>query len=124
VAPRAGIIDSLPYKLGDQAPVGAPLAIILAGDAPHARVYVPEPIRVDVEVGDSARVFVQGLHVDGRKDGLPGKVRMIRSEPGFTPYFALVGKDAARLSYLAEIELTSADARSLPAGLPVRVEFE
>ena len=49
---------------------------------------------------------------------------MIRSEPGFTPYFALVGKDAARLSYLAEIELTGEDARSLPAGLPVRVEFE
>ncbi len=124
VAPRAGIIDSLPFKLGDQAPIGAPLAIILAGDAPHARVYVPEPIRVDVEVGDSARVFVLGREVDGRQVALPGKVRMIRSEPGFTPYFALVGKDAARLSYLAEIELTGTDARALPAGLPVRVEFE
>ena len=28
---------------------------------------------------------------------------MIRSEPTFTPYFALIGKDAARLSYLAEV---------------------
>ncbi|MET0807934.1 MAG: biotin/lipoyl-binding protein, partial [Pseudoxanthomonas sp.] len=45
VAPRAGRVDSLPYKLGDQAPVGAPLAILLVGDAPYARVYVPEPIR-------------------------------------------------------------------------------
>lgn len=119
VAPRAGIIDSLPFKLGDQAPVGAPLAILLAGAAPYARVYVPEPIRVDVKVGDAARVFV-----DGREQALAGKVRMIRSEPGFTPYFALIGKDAARLSYLAEIELTGTDAQSLPAGLPVRVEFE
>ena len=124
VAPRAGIVDSLPFKLGDQAPVGAPLAILLAGDAPYARVYVPEPIRVDVKVGDSARVFVHGREVDGREHALAGKVRMIRSEPGFTPYFALIGKDAARLSYLAEIELTGTDARSLPAGLPVRVEFE
>ena len=48
---------------------------------------------------------------------------MIRSEPAFTPYYALVGKDAARLSYLAEIELTGQEARNLPAGLPVRVEF-
>jgi HlyD family secretion protein len=119
VAPRAGIVDSLPFKLGDQAPVGVPLAILLVGDAPYARVYVPEPIRIDVKVGDAARVFVAG-----RGQAIAGKVRMIRSEPGFTPYFALVGKDAARLSYLAEIELTGNDARSLPAGLPVRVEFE
>jgi HlyD family secretion protein len=48
---------------------------------------------------------------------------MIRSEPGYTPYYALVGKDAARLSYLAEIELSGEEAAQLPAGLPVRVEF-
>ena len=118
-APRAGIVDSLPYELGDQAPVGAPLAILLVGDAPYARVYVPEPVRVEVEVGDAARVFV-----DGRETPLAGRVRMVRSEPGFTPYYALVGKDAARLSYLAEIELTGKDAQRLPAGLPVRVEFD
>jgi len=117
-APRAGIVDSLPYELGDQAPVGAPLVVLLVGDAPYARVYVPEPIRVDVEVGDAARVFVDGL-----ESPLAGRVRMVRSEPGFTPYYALVGKDAARLSYLAEIELTGKDAQRLPAGLPVRVEF-
>ena len=59
VAPRAGVIDSLPYKLGDQAPVGMPLAILLVGDAPHARVYVPEPLRAGVQVGDAARVYVR-----------------------------------------------------------------
>jgi HlyD family secretion protein len=117
VAPRAGRIDSLPYKLGDQAPVGAPLAVMLVGDAPYARVYVPEPIRANVEVGDRARVFV-----DGRDGALAGRVRMIRSESSFTPYYALVGKDAARLSYLAEVQLDKA-AADLPAGLPVRVEF-
>jgi HlyD family secretion protein len=117
-APRAGRIDSLPYKLGDQAPVGAPLAILLVGDAPHARVYVPETIRANVQVGDKARVFV-----DGRDAALAGTVRMIRSEASFTPYYALTGKDAARLSYLAEIALGQ-DAAQLPAGLPVRVEFD
>ena len=117
VAPRAGVVDSIPYKLGDQAPVGAPLAILLVGDAPYARIYVPETLRVGVAVGDSVRVFVVG-----REGALAGKVRMIRSEPGFTPYYALTGEDAARLSYLAEIELGK-DAAALPAGLPVRVEF-
>lgn len=119
VAPRAGRVDALPYELGDQAPVGAPLAILLVGDAPHARVYVPEPIRAGVQVGDAAKVFV-----DGREQALQGRVRMIRREPSFTPYYALVGEDAARLSYLAEVELTGEDASGLPAGLPVRVEFD
>ena len=117
VAPRAGRVDSLPYRLGDQAPIGAPLAILLAGDAPYARVYVPEPIRVNVKVGQKARVFIQG-----RDAAIAGTVRMIRSEPSFTPYYALIGEDAARLSYLAEIQLDKA-AGELPAGLPVRVEF-
>jgi HlyD family secretion protein len=117
-APRAGRVDALPYRLGDQAPVGAPLAILLVGDAPHARIYVPETIRASVQVGDRARVFV-----DGRDGALAGTVRMIRSESSFTPYYALVGKDAARLSYLAEIELGQ-DAARLPAGLPVRVVFD
>lgn len=118
VAPRAGRVDSLPYKLGDQAPVGAPLAVLLVGEAPYARIYVPEPLRADVAVGTRARVFV-----DGRDQVYAGVVRMIRSEPSFTPYYALTGEDAARLSYLAEVQLDE-QAGDLPAGLPVRVEFE
>jgi HlyD family secretion protein len=117
VAPRDAIVDSLPYRLGDQAPVGAPLAILLVGEAPHARVYVPEPIRATVKVGQGARVFVAG-----RDAAIAGKVRMIRSEPVFTPYYALIGKDATRLSYLAEVQLDDSTGE-LPAGLPVRVEF-
>lgn len=117
VAPRAGRVDSLPYKLGDQAPVGSPLAILLVGDAPYARVYVPEPMRANVKVGQAARVFV-----DGREAAINGRVRMIRSEPTFTPYYALSGRDAERLSYLAEIALEKTGA-DLPAGVPVRAEF-
>ncbi|GAB3103537.1 HlyD family secretion protein [Lysobacter terrae] len=118
VAPRAGRVDSLPYRLGDQAPVGAPLAVMLVGGSPYARVYVPEPIRANVKVGQGARIFVEG-----REQAIPGKVRMIRNDPSFTPYYALIGEDAARLSYLAEVQLDPA-AGELPAGLPVRVEFE
>lgn len=118
-APRAGRVDSLPYRLGDQVPVGTPLAILLVGDAPYARVYVPEPLRANVKIGDRAT-----LHVDGRAETFTGKVRSIRSEASFTPYYALSGKDAARLSYLAEIVFEpAAPAAGLPAGLPVRVEF-
>ncbi|HEX7130319.1 MAG TPA: HlyD family efflux transporter periplasmic adaptor subunit [Rhodanobacteraceae bacterium] len=117
VAPRDAIVDSIPYKLGDQAPVGAPLAILLAGDAPYARIYVPEQQRASVRVGDEVTV-----HVDGRDKALHGRVRMVRSEPVFTPYYALVGEDAARLSYIAEVALGK-DAADLPAGLPLHADL-
>ncbi|KGI78648.1 HlyD family secretion protein [Oleiagrimonas soli] len=115
VAPRDGIVDSLPYRLGDQPPVGAPLAVMLVGDAPYARIYVPEPLRASVRDGERVTV-----HVDGRDKAITGRVRTIRREPVYTPYYALNGEDAARLSYLAEVALWP-DARDLPAGLPVQV---
>jgi len=117
VAPRAARVDSLPYRLGDQAPVGAALAILLAGDAPYARIYVPEPLRTSVHVGDRVRI-----RIGDQPASYEGSVRMIRSEPVFTPYYALIGEDVARLSYLAEVAL-GGDAAALPAGLPVRAEF-
>jgi len=119
LAPRAGRVDSLPYRLGDEPAPGSPVAVMLVGDAPHARVYVPEPLRAGVQVGDMATVHIGA---DGGRS-YPGRVRMIRSEPTFTPYYALTGKDAARLSYLAEVQLEGEGVGELPAGLPLRVEF-
>ncbi|RDI99712.1 HlyD family efflux transporter periplasmic adaptor subunit [Dyella solisilvae] len=116
-APRDVRVDSLPYKLGDQAQPGTPLVILLASDTPFARVYVPAPLRPSVKVGDEAVVT---LH-DGKRS-FHGKVRMIRSEPTFTPYYALSGDDATRLSYLAEIALGQ-DAKDLPQGFPLSAVF-
>jgi len=117
-APRAGRIDSLPYKLGDQPAVGSPLAVLLVGVVPYARIYVPEPLRADLRIGDEVTVSL-----DGSDRSYHGKVRSLHSEPTFTPYYALNGKDAARLSYLAEIVL-GADAAGLPAGLPLHASWK
>ena len=116
-APRDGRIDSLPYKLGDQPPAGSPLAVLLVGAAPYARIYVPEPMRAGLRIGDAVEVSI-----DGSGKSYRGKVRSLRSEATFTPYYALNGKDAARLSYLAEVVL-GADAAGLPAGLPLHASW-
>ncbi len=116
-APRSGLVDSIPFKLGDQAPVGASLVVMLAGDTPYARVYVPQPMRAQVRRNQRADVYL-----DGSETAYRGRVRLVRDTPSFTPYYALTGDDVARLSYVAEIQLQE-NASGLPAGLPLRAEF-
>ena len=70
-----------------------------------------------MRIGSVARVCIQGS-----ESAYDGRVRAIRSEPSFTPYYALVGGDVTQLSYLAEVELGT-DAKDLPIGMPVRAEF-
>jgi HlyD family secretion protein len=111
-APRAGRVDALPFHPGDQPPAGAALVSMLVGDAPYARVFVPAPRRGDLKAGDSLDVKLE----DGRT--FTAKVRSIRSEASFTPYYALAGDDATRLVYRAELMLQGEGAADLPAGLP------
>lgn len=119
VAPRAGTIEALPYKLGERPPTGAPVVIMLAGGAPYARIYVPEPRRAQLAPGDRVRVSV-----DGVDRNFVGEVRFIAAQAQFTPYFALTQEDRSRLSYLAEVDLNEPEAQALPTGIPVQVRLE
>jgi HlyD family secretion protein len=114
-APRAGRVDALPFRAGDQPPVGAELASMLVGDTPYARVFVPAPRRTEVDVGTRFQVTVEGIATP-----FTARLRSIRSEPSFTPYYALAGDDASRLVFRAELLLdTGPGVADLPAGLPV-----
>jgi len=117
-APRDGIVDALPYKLGDRPPRGAPLVVLLADGAPYARVFIPEPLRAGVQPGTAAVVRMDG---SGRE--WQGRVRYVSTDAAFTPYYALNERDRSRLSFLAEVDLVEADATSLPSGMPVEVEL-
>ena len=117
VATRDGILDNLPWNLGERVTVGSPVAILLAGDRPYARVYVPEPYRVQIKAGDKLWV-----HVDGLAAPLEGTVRWISADPAFTPFYALNATDRARLMYLAQV-LLPASAADLPNGVPAQVEM-
>ncbi|HET7608238.1 MAG TPA: HlyD family efflux transporter periplasmic adaptor subunit [Gammaproteobacteria bacterium] len=114
-APRAGRVDALPFHPGDQPPVGAELVSMLVGDAPYARVFVPAPRRAEVDAGTRFEIHVEGIAMP-----FTAKLRSIRSEPSFTPYYALAGDDASGLVYRAELLLDVGNgAAELPAGLPV-----
>jgi HlyD family secretion protein len=114
-AKRDGILDNLPWNLGERVTLGSPVAIVLAGNAPFARVYVPEPYRVKVKIADKLVVLVDGLTTP-----ITGTVRWISAEPAFTPYYALNQAERANLMYLAEIQLPDS-AAELPMGIPAQV---
>jgi HlyD family secretion protein len=116
VAPVDGVVEALPYRLGERPALGAPVVIMLAGGVPYARVYIPEPQRAPLHAGQTLQV-----HVDGIAQPFSGTLRYIAGEASFTPYFALTQRDRSRLAYLAEIDLSEPAARALPAGVPVEV---
>jgi len=118
-APQDGVIDALPFELGERPPAGAVVAVMLAGEMPYVRCYVPAELRPALSPGIRAIVYV-----DGMDETVAGRVRFVSSEAAFTPFFALTEHDRGRLSYLAEIDLTDASAASLPTGLPVEASFD
>src|SRR5205085_3692836 len=74
-SPVAGVIDALPFHVGERPPRGATVAVLLASGAPYARVHVPESMRARVHAGTTAKI-----HVDGVKQDFTGKVRFIATE--------------------------------------------
>lgn len=113
-APRDGSIDALPFEVGDRPPLGAVIARIAVEDRPYVRTFVPASQRAALRIGD--RFDVQ---IVGSVQMLTGSLRAVANEPAFTPYFALVGDDASRLIYRAEVALEGDAAIGLAAGLPV-----
>jgi len=116
VAERAGRLDSLPFKEGDKPPATAVVSTVLAGDAPWARVYVPEKWLHWAHVGVEVPIFV-----DGREAPYSGRIRFISSDATFTPYYALAEKDRERLTYVAEVDVLGDEASQLPVGTPVQM---
>jgi HlyD family secretion protein len=116
VAPMDGTIEAVPYKEGETPPIGAPVVVMLRGGVPYARVYVPEPLRAGIKIGDAVEVRIDGVAAPQR-----GRVRFVSSDASFTPYYALTRYDRARLAYVAEIDIP--DGAALPAGVPVEVHL-
>lgn len=118
LAERDGLVDSLPFRLGDKPPSGSVVSVVLAGEAPWARVYLPQPWLSSVKLGDAVEVYV-----DGRDTPISGRIRHIESSPSFTPYYTLSEDDRSRLSYVTEIDLDAGQTEGIPLGTPVRLKL-
>lgn len=118
IAPVDGVVDSRLFEIGERPGVGQPVLVMLGGEQPYARVYVPELLRVQITPGTKAQIYVDGL-----ESPVAAEVRWLASESTFTPYFALTERDRGRLSYVAKVDILE-DRDRLPDGVPVEVVFE
>jgi HlyD family secretion protein len=115
-ATRDGRVESLPWNLGERVSLGAPVVVLLSGDAPLVRTFIPESYRINIKSGDKV-----SLRIDGLKKPLKGVISKIATQSSFTPYYGLTAENRSRLVYLAEIKVIDKDAANLPTGLPVEV---
>lgn len=117
-APVNGVLDSRLFEPGERPGIGQPVLVMLGGEQPYARVYIPEHLRARIAAGTAGQI-----HVDGLDTPIAGRVRWVASEATFTPYFALTERDRGRLSYVAKVDILENRDR-LPDGVPVDVDFE
>lgn len=117
VASRDGVLEDLPYHIGERVPQGAVLAVIAADSAPYARVYLPETALTQFKPGQQVQI-----RADGQTKSFAGTVRKIATEASFTPYFALHQAERAQLMYVTEISLNT-DV-TLPTGVPVQLPLQ
>lgn len=117
-APVDGIADSRLFEMGERPGVGQPVAVMLGGEQPYARVYVPEQLRVRITTGAEVLIWIDGL-----ERPVKGSVRWVATEAAFTPYYALTERDRGRLAYVAKVDIVNWQER-LPDGVPVEVDLQ
>ena len=116
-ATAAGVVDQLPYEVGERVPLGGVVAVILADEAPWVRLWLPARAVGRLKPGDPARVTVTGL-----EDSFEGRVVEIAREPEYTPHYALTERERAHLVYETRVVLDGAPADLRP-GLPATVRL-
>lgn len=115
-APVNGVVESLPFRVGERPARGQAVMGLLSDERLFARVHIPEPLRTRLATGDPATI-----RIDGHESDYEGRIRWISTEAAFTPYYALTQHDRSRLAFLAEVDLLGAE--DLPVGVPVEVRF-
>ena len=111
----SGVLDQLPYEIGERVPAGGVVAVVIADDNPWVRVWLPARAVTRVNIGQAAKAKIEGLD-----SWIDGKVEHVSREPEFTPHYALTERESAHLVYETKVRLTDAK-KNLPAGIPAQV---
>jgi HlyD family secretion protein len=113
----AGVVDQLPFEIGERVPAGGVVAVVLADDAPWVRLWLPARAVARLRPGARAQVEIEGM--DG---AVRGRLEDVSREPEFTPHFALTERERDHLVYEARVVLENAP-RELRPGIPATVRL-
>ena len=113
-----GVVDQLPFEVGERAPAGGVVAVVLAKEKPWVRVWLPARAVALLSGEADARVEVMG-----RKETFTGVLDRVAREPEFTPHYALTERESAHLVYETRILLEDAPPDLRP-GLPAEVTLK
>jgi HlyD family secretion protein len=117
-APRAGVVETLPFEIGELVVQGQAVASIVDLGEVRATFYLPNAELGDVVVGQGA-VVVADAWPDRE---FAGRVARVGPEAAFTPRNVQTRTDRDRLVYPVEVEIPNGD-EALRPGMPVQVKI-
>ena len=112
-----GVVDQLPFEVGERVPAGGVVAVIQTDEKPWVRVWLPARA-----VGMLGGEAVASVTIEGFDAPIAGRLLDVAREPEFTPHYALTERESAHLVYQTRIVLEDAPAELRP-GLPARVRL-
>lgn len=113
----AGVVDQLPFEVGERVPAGGVVAVVIAEEKPWVRVWMPSRLVARAKSQLDVSVLVQGMET-----WYAGKIEYISREPEFTPHYALTERESIHLVYESRISLEDAPSDLRP-GLPAQVRI-
>jgi HlyD family secretion protein len=113
----SGVVDQLPFEVGERAPAGGVVTVIIADEKPWVRVWLPARVVSQAKTRLEASIKVEGL-----KNWFKGRVEYVSREPEFTPHYALTERESAHLVYESRVVLLDAPSDLRP-GLPAQVRI-
>lgn len=111
-APITGTVDKVYYDPGEVVAAGAPILSLFDPDRLKAILFIPEPERASVGLGDTLAVTC-----DGCPPNVRATITRLAASPQYTPPIIYSREERARLVYRAEAVLTA--GTGLLPGQPV-----
>jgi HlyD family secretion protein len=117
-APQAGLVFDTLYRQGDWVGAGLPVVMLLPPGNVKLRTFVAEGRVGSLQLGDSVRVFV-----DGVSEPRTGTISYIAPRAEYTPPVVYSIDNRNKFVFLVEAVFEPAVARELHPGQPVEVEL-
>jgi HlyD family secretion protein len=117
-APQAGLVFDTLYRTGDWVGAGLPVVMLLPPGNVKLRTFVPQGRVGALELGDSVRVFI-----DGVAEPRMGTISYIAPRAEYTPPVVYSLDNRNKFVFLVEAVFDEQVARELHPGQPVEVEL-